>query len=344
VTQLGLIEGFYGRPWEQASRLRMINWCARLGFDAYLYAPKADPWLRRRWNEAWPAGELTLLRELAEQGAGNGLEVAVGLSPFALYRDYTDAARNTLRERVLGIRDSGIESLALLFDDMPGDMAGLAARQAEIASDVQHWGQWRHLRVCPTYYSDDEILDRVFGTRPANYLKELASQLDDSVAVFWTGPAVCSESISTNHIERVREAIGRPVALWDNYPVNDSKLRSGHLYLAPLQHREAGLRTELESHWCNAMNQAALSLPALASLVELYGRQGEEREAVLSEAGISDALLAACLSMADTSLDELSSKQRASLLDLATVSSTAAEELGQWLDGRYRFDPTCLTD
>jgi hyaluronoglucosaminidase len=273
---LGAIEGFYGRPWEPKRRLDMLRWLALLGFDAYLYAPKADSWLRKRWRDPWPASERRLLRDVAARCEESGLQFVVGLSPYAVYERYDADARRKLRTRVRQIADVGGAALALLFDDMPGGATDLAGRQAEICADVLAWSGMCALYMCPTYYSDDPVLDRVFGGRPVSYLETLGALLAREITPFWTGPEVCANSVSAEHLEDVRSRLRRPVALWDNYPVNDSKTRSAHLYLQGLAGRSTDAAAALQSHWCNAMNQPALSLPALASLPALYGRLDDE--------------------------------------------------------------------
>ncbi|MEO1079146.1 MAG: beta-N-acetylglucosaminidase domain-containing protein [Pseudomonadota bacterium] len=344
MTFLGVVEGFYGRPWHAGTRLHMLGWLAELGIDAYLYAPKADPWLRRRWRDIWPPSEQDLLTDLASAGRAADIEVGVGLSPFALYRDYNAKAREDLRTRVKTLVDCGVVSIALLFDDMPGDMDALAERQAEIAYDVFTWIGAVTLRLCPTYYSDDPTLDEFFGRRPENYLVELVRQLPPSCVPFWTGPEVCSTVIPAKHLEQLAHRLGRPVALWDNYPVNDSRSRSPHLYLGTLQHRAPADSSVLESHWCNAMNQAALSLPAVASLAELYGRDQGARDGVFAAAGLTPDLIRACLPLADCALEDLGGEQRHELSRLAEAPTPAARELSEWLAGEYVFDPACLTD
>lgn len=320
----------------------MLPWLAALQFDAYLYAPKSDPWLRRKWRDRWPPGHLAMLQEVAAEASSAGLELHVGLSPFALYRAYDASARTALHDAVRRLQDSGAAGISILFDDMPGNVDSLAERQAEILVDVDDWLDGPRLRFCPTYYSDDPVLDRVFGERPKGYLAELVSNLPDGLVPFWTGPAVCSETVPAAHVEQLRDAIARPVALWDNYPVNDSRLRSEHLYLAPLTARPR--TSALESHWCNAMNQAALSLPALLSLARLHGREPSGARQVLAEAGIGDAFVEGCLSLAERGRETLDDREKASLLAMAGEGTPAAEEFRDWADGFYRFDPACLTD
>ena len=322
----------------------MLPWLRRLGFQSYLYAPKADASLRRRWFDPWSGEQAAELAELARAAAHNGLEFVVGLSPFALYRAYDGRARNTLRERVQSIVDTGAQGLALLFDDMPGALAGLAERQAQIVNDVSAWAPQLELRLCPTYYSDDPVLDRVFGERPARYLEDLGDGLPAHTEMFWTGPQVCSDVIDASHLARVSGRTGGPLALWDNYPVNDSRARSEHLYVGDLAGRSAAGAEFLASHWCNAMNQAALSLPALASLPRLYGIQTADSHRVFAAAGLSPQLIDACRPLGRQARSELSTGRRAELAALAPPNSLAARELRDWLQGVYRFDPACLTD
>ncbi|MEZ5573148.1 MAG: hypothetical protein R3E64_14155 [Halioglobus sp.] len=74
--------------------------------------------------------------------------------------------------------------MAILFDDMPGDLESLASRQAEIVGDVCQWLPEIRVLMCPTYYSFDPILEKFFGTMPANYWPQLGRELPDGVDIF----------------------------------------------------------------------------------------------------------------------------------------------------------------
>jgi len=52
--ELGIIEGFYGKPWTWEERQETVSFLAPYGYGFYLYAPKADPFLRRKWQEPYP--------------------------------------------------------------------------------------------------------------------------------------------------------------------------------------------------------------------------------------------------------------------------------------------------
>ena len=175
AVELGIIEGFYGKPWSWEDRADTVNLLAPHGFGFYLYAPKADPYLRRRWQEPYPAHLASALRELAGVSRDAGVRFGVGLSPYELYLDFNDAARGALHDKIAFFRDVGVEDLAILFDDMRGDTPELAARQLEIINWIVPRTAATRIIVCPSYYTDDPVLDRVFGARPDGYLEQLSA-------------------------------------------------------------------------------------------------------------------------------------------------------------------------
>jgi len=186
----GVIEGFYGRGWPVQLRLDYASYIADLGLNSYLYCPKEDPFLRKRWQEDWPREEWADLQAMALTYARSGVQFGVGLSPFALYQSYEAAERAALKHKIERLNEIEVPLLAVLFDDMPGDMPELAARQLIIMEDIASWSNASRLLMCPTYYSYDPVLETFFGIRPSGYWEELGAGLDASVDVFWTGKSV----------------------------------------------------------------------------------------------------------------------------------------------------------
>jgi hyaluronoglucosaminidase len=342
----GIVEGYYGRQWSNADRRAYARLLPELGLNSYLYCPKGDPYLRRDWQQHWPATAWAELRALAVCYRSSGLNFGVGLSPFALYRDYGPSQRRQLRDKVQQLNALEANLLALLFDDMPGDVTDLAERQAEIAADVMHWAPRCRLLVCPTYYSRDPVLERYFGSMPADYWARLGALLPAAVDVFWTGNQVCSPRITASDLVPVAKVLGRPLVLWDNYPVNDGAQRSQHLYLDPLTDREPAIATHLAGHFCNPMNQAWLSLPALRGLAELYGtaRLPADWEARTLGEALWGRLDRDRARFREQGRVALSPQLRAELLaEYRQLPGQAAAEVTAWLRGEYAFDPACLT-
>jgi hyaluronoglucosaminidase len=343
----GILEGFYGRAWSFDTRLAFADYLAESGLNTCLYCPKADPYLRKQWQHDWPAPEWRRLLELSAAYRRRGVHWGVGLSPFALYQRYGPSQREQLKRKIARLAELDAPLLAILFDDMPGELDALASRQAEIVADVVSWLPHVRVLVCPTYYSFDPVLEKFFGQMPAGYWSRLGAELPAGLDIFWTGNRVCSDEISRADIERICEQLRRPVLLWDNYPVNDGAVRSNFLYLEGLSRRELLPETLLTGHLCNPMNQGLLSLPALAGLAQLYrpGGVGDDwlervigpgtwRQLQTDRREFEELGLAG---MGEARCRELASCYRA-------LPGPAAREVSGWLLGEYRFDTACLTD
>lgn len=343
----GVIEGFYGRAWSFETRQAYAGYLARAGFNTCLYCPKEDTYLRKRWHEHWPAMEWQQLLDTSAAYRQEGLLWGVGLSPFALYQNYGAVQRRQLREKVSRLTELNAPLLAVLFDDMPGELDALASRQAEIISDVVEWMPGVRVMACPTYYSFDPVLETHFGPMPANYWPQLGSELPPGVDVFWTGNRVCSEAVKAADIQVINEQFGRQVMLWDNYPVNDGALRSNYLYCKALSLRDRGLKDLLRGHLCNPMNQALLSLPALAGLASLYTGATEEPKWLEQVLGALTwrQLRSDREAFEEVGLSGMGDARREQLAQVYdALPGPAAGEVAAWLRGEYSFDPACLTD
>jgi hyaluronoglucosaminidase len=242
----------------------------------------------------------------------------------------------------------------ILFDDMRGDTPQLASTQLRMIEDVAASTAARRIVMCPTYYSTDPVLERVFGAMPERYWETLASGLDPRVGVFWTGPKVCSAEYPRAHLESITERLGRKPFLWDNYPVNDSRAMSAFLHLRAFTQRPAALRELLAGHAANPMKQPMLSQIPLATLSMSYA-QGEGYEpsaawrAAAERAGgteLADLLQEDLSLFQDVGLDRLTPEQRSKLE--TRYRPYAAHPIGReiigWMNGEYAFDPACLTD
>jgi hypothetical protein len=337
--ELGLVEGFYGPLWPWEERAEMAEFLAGAGYARYLYAPKGDAFLRRRWRERRPAEEAARLAGFAALCARLGLRFGVGLSPHA----YAGARElPLLLERARELAALGASSLALLFDDMPGGDPRLAEIQAELALRVREAFPGE-LSLCPTYYSDDPVLERLFGPRPAGYLEELGERLPPEIGVFWTGEKICAETQRVEHLAGVARALRRRPLLWDNYPVNDTVSMCERLHLAAFAGRPAALGEVVSAHYVNPMLQSRLSRIAARTLAESY-RQGPSYDAPGAFAlaarelgGLAlERLLSRDLAAFRAGRGSLDAEMRARLsAEYRELAHPAASEVSRWLEGSY---------
>ena len=347
--ELGVIEGYYGKPWSWEERAETAAFLAGHGYRFYLYAPKADPWLRVRWRELHRSAIADSLIRLGDRCRALGVRFGVGLSPVGLHLDFDSSAKDVLARKLASLDALGIQDLALLFDDMRGDTPGFTGSLADSQAEIVGWVAERmgadRLFVCPSYYSDDPVLDRVFGARPERYLERLGELLDPSIHLFWTGEEVCARAITPGHLDRVAEQMRRKPFLWDNYPVNDGERMSRFLHVRGFTGRPSAIANSLAGHGINPSLQPTLArIPAL-TLVESYERGDRyaygaaTRTAAIAVLGteLGDQLWRDVLQLQDVGLERLGDRAAELRARYAAHDHPGAREVVAWLDGAYRI-------
>lgn len=345
TAELGTIEGYYGTPWSWQARAETVQALAPHGYRFFLYAPKADTYLRKRWQEDHPPETIQELSRLARHCKSLGVAFGVGLSPFELYRNFDDAAKAALARKLSGFDTIGCSMLAILFDDMRGDLPDLARLQADIMHWIAERTKAQRLIVCPSYYTDDPVLDRYFGRRPERYLEEFGERLDPSIDIFWTGEEVCSREYSVGHLERVSAQLRRKPFLWDNYPVNDGQRMSQFLHLRAFTGRPASIGAHLAAHAVNPALQPVLTRIPILTLARSYrSGDGYQYRAAFERAAtqILGPDLALCVAgdiyaLQDSGLDRLGKQAEELRERYARFDHPGAREIVAWLDGAYRF-------
>jgi hypothetical protein len=354
VPFLGVIEGFFGRSWSWAERTALAPFLRTHGYSFYIYAPKDEPFLRKRWSEPCPEERLTALASLFSTLKSSGVQRGVGLSPYEAYRDYDSGARASLREKVTVLNALSLDILCVLFDDMRGDVPALAETQIRILGDIREVSTAPRIIFCPTYYSYDPIIERCFGPMPKDYLEDLGRGLDSSIDLFWTGEKVMSSAYPEPHLKEIAERMRRKPFLWDNYPVNDSKRASPFLFLKAFENRGPHLTALTSGHAANPMKQPWLSQIPLASLALNYGDSGRYDRDVATVVCAKQVcgeevggLLAQDISLFhDVGLEALNDEQKRYLRARYEPRNDDpfCREVVRWLDNGYEFDPACLTE
>ncbi len=279
LNMLGVIEGFYGRPWTPAQRVRLYGWMAAWGMDTYLYAPKDDPWHRARWREPYPPQELAVLSELVSAAKAQGVRFVYALAP-GLDLNWSGAQDSAaLTGKLAALAGVGVRDFALLFDDIPyqADRAAQALEQASVMREVARFlddhsldeqvpderGVRGLLLFCPTEYCGERARPDV---KTSPYLRTLGEHLDPHVEVFWTGPEVVSPEISPESIREVAQVLRRRPLLWDNLHASDYTVH--RLHLGPYRGRPLELRREVSGILSNPNTPLEPNFPGLASLAD----------------------------------------------------------------------------
>jgi hyaluronoglucosaminidase len=274
----GVVEGFFGPQWTLAHRKALLEFGSRRGMNTYVYAPKDDPFHRERWREAYPPAQWSELCELIDCARSFGVDFVYGFHPGAGLCFAAAEPIEVLLKKAERFHAAGVRTFAVLFDDIPsalqveddqrefkGSLARaeglwlkkILNRQPASWSDVEWW-------LCPSYYSEDAVLEAFFGRFEPRFLTKLAEALPENVCCFWTGPAVVAPKISLSHVRKIKRQLKRRLLLWDNYPVNDLAM-SGELHLSPLKNRDPYLPQEVYGYFNNPLLQEELSFIPLGS-------------------------------------------------------------------------------
>jgi hyaluronoglucosaminidase len=281
LADLGVIEGFYGRPFTHDERLDLLRFVGGRGFSCYVYAPKNDPLHRERWREPYARADLERFADLARVGGEHGVRFLYAIAPGLSY-DAADPREFPLLEAKLrALVDAGARGIALLFDDLTADsttleprvQAELVARTAALVGSLDaalsfwfignfYCGDVAELRAGRGFWGD-------LYRRPATeYFAAYDEVVPPSIPIMWTGPAVFSAVLSARDTADFCALARRPVVLWDNFPVNDALSRQ--LFVGPYVGREPGAVGALHGVVLNLMSQPVANRIPLATAAEFF--------------------------------------------------------------------------
>lgn len=268
----GAAEGFYGAYYTHLQRNELIRFLGQHGFNFYLYAPKNDRSHRVRWREPYPETVMGNFAHTIALARSVGVRFCYSVSPAETIRFTGETDFATLTARLRAFYKLGVRTFGLLFDDiMPvlrhetdrARFATPAHAHAALANRVYAWLQALDpdctLLCCPVEYA---------GIAPfPGGLHLLAEALHPAIDLFYTGPAICTPTITVADVTDFTATTGRVPILWDNYPVNDLAM-TAELHLGPLQGREATLSQVTKGYLANLMLQPAASQIPLLTVAE----------------------------------------------------------------------------
>ncbi len=338
---LGVIEGFYGRSWTHSERLSMLRFLASNQCDSYIYAPKSDNYLRKSWHEVRSLNYLQSLHKLRLASGDAGIQFGIGFSPHGLHLQWDSETRLTLHQQLQDFKGLQLDCLSVLFDDMRGDIVNLAKIQREITDFIANESIAEKIIFCPSYYSNDPILETLFGAKPEDYWSDL-STLDSTIDIFWTGEKVISQNYECSELTKFATIFNRKPLIWDNSIVTDGKTTSPFLPIRPMFNLNK-IQPYTKGVLINPMNAAALSELVMSTLFI----EGENRlEQVISQldSNLSQLINLSLNYFNNVGLESLLETDKAMLkARFNEIEHPTSSNIIDWLDGCFQFDSSCLT-
>lgn len=286
----GVVEGFYGTPWTKAQRVDIIKFCEKVGLNAYMYAPKDDPYHREKWREAYPPEKLNELSKLVKTAKKNNVKFIFAISPgldarYSLLRGSMDQA--AMANKLEAMYDIGIRDFAVFFDD-------IKEHDGEGQSDLVNWLNENFVKkhddvspliVVPTEYYFADMKDGSGYAKP--YTRDFSKRIAQGVLPLFTGDGVVCDGITEETLEDAERLYGRKLGIWWNYPVTDYLEQK--LALGPVEKLPKG--GDIPAIFFNPMKYEELSKIALATGAEYaldpenYDPQAAWERAIKSQFG-----------------------------------------------------------
>jgi hyaluronoglucosaminidase len=292
---LGALEGYYGPPLDVEARAELVRWLAAHGYDAYVYAPKDDPYQRARWRDPYLPGARAQLESLVATCEEAGLVLALTISPGLDWRVGDPAEVDALTAKVTQLLDLGAGAIGVAWDDVAGTGTTVGAAHGAAVAEVRRRLDRPGLRwsSCPIDYAVEEATP---------YLLAFAEHLGEGVDLIWTGPSVVTARLTAAHVRMVQRQLGRPLLFAENFPVNDMGM-AGQLHLGPYPDREPEAMQLVGGAIVNFMSlplasRIGLDVAARAWRDPFADREAAWREAVAEVGGLGP-LARACRAWLD---------------------------------------------
>ena len=260
----GIVEGFYGDPWNFDIRADLLKFCGEYNLNSYIYAPKDDPYHRGKWREPYPDDKIIELKNLVDIAVENNVHFTFAVSP-GLDLNYEGEKGEEDFQYMLNKLDSmyniGVRDFAIFFDDLSGEQSG--TNQANFLNKLQNALDKKYVDIyplitVPTQYTRNKMIDEDGNIK--KYTLEFSSLLNKNIIVLYTGDEVVCDGISEESYQAAKDIYGRDLGIWWNYPVNDYYYVDGNrnikLALGPIEKLP---KAKPNSIFYNPMEQPLLS-------------------------------------------------------------------------------------
>lgn len=274
------VRGLKGLWWEGIDKYRMaLPWADEHGLNFLMTCYTSFAASGMDWRSDYTPEEKQQLRDLAADADRRGVILCVSFNPgiwsnppllYSSEEDYQIAL-----QKVRTLHGLGVRWFALCLDDInkqmqPEDVERYGTLQRAQSTfvnrlylDMKKMSPAPKLIFCPSAYTTREAEAHL------DYITTIGEKLHPEIMVFWTGPEVCSPSISVEDARKFAGWIRRKPFVWDNYPVND--MFPWRPLLAPVERRSPDLANEVSGYMINPMKQWHATTLPLFTIAQYLG-------------------------------------------------------------------------
>ncbi|MGG3468213.1 protein O-GlcNAcase [Neobacillus pocheonensis] len=270
----GVVEGFYGAFYTAPERNDLISFISEYGYNLYVYGPKNDRQHRARWREPYPDFIMEQFAETVSHSKKLGVEFCYSIGSGVSINYAAEEDFQYITSKWKAFYDIGVRTFMIMLDDIKAEFLHDEERKrfksygeahVHLTNRLYNWlksiDKMCTLSICPTDYH---------GKAPfSDYIHELGEGLLSGIDICYTGPEICSKTISEQDAANFAEAIHRKPIIWDNYPVNDLAMTS-EMHIGPITGRDASLPSECKGFIVNTMSQAEASKISLITYADYF--------------------------------------------------------------------------
>ncbi len=216
----GVFEGGYG-IWDVEGRMKIIDWMGRSKLNSYLYGPKSDPKIRRRWRELYDDIEMFAFKRLAQRAKENHVQIGYVISPTQGIEYGGDEDFRVLMGKIKQMLSIGMKSIVVAFDDTLGMMynesdqkkfANLGEAEAflvnKVYDAVKAYDKEAIIVIVPEIYA---------GVHKMAYTETLVQKLNPDVYIGWTGLEIGTQKLDDKDVQAFIDFYKRPPGFGDNW-------------------------------------------------------------------------------------------------------------------------------
>lgn len=244
VQHRGVIEGYYGVPYNAEVTKDLFRFMARYKMNTYMYGAKSDPYHSQKWSEAYPKkitdqqkaiGYLSedMMRDIVNVSHQNKVNFIWAIHPGKAFTDpKSTGVIGQIMQKFQLMYDLGVRQFGVFVDDVgvPEDPATLklnAERLTEVQEAVEKkWNRnysapadtVKPINFVPQLYA----YSWVDAQKRKNFFEAL-SHTPKNVVIYITGAAIWTVPNSKD-LKVIADDLGRNVAWWWNYPCNDNDM------------------------------------------------------------------------------------------------------------------------
>jgi len=270
----GVIEGFYGLYYTPPERNDLLSFLSEHGYNLYIYGPKNDRQHRARWREPYPEFIMDQFADTIAHSKKVGIEFCYSIGSGVSMNYASEEDFNLILSKFKAFYDIGVRTFMIMLDDISAEFqyeeeqskfSSYAQAHVYVTNKLYEWlkalDNTCHLALCPTDYH---------GRKPfSSYIHELGTGLHPEIDIYYTGPEICSGTISEQDTVDFADAVKRQPIIWDNYPVNDLGM-TAEMHIGPITGRDSSLANVSKGFIVNTMSQAEASKIALLTFADYF--------------------------------------------------------------------------